>query len=168
MAPTTQAQAPGTRSLSIAGSWFQRRNIHRWTWYFNDGHTVKEIDHVITRQLDRGIIKSCRVFRGAEAPVSTDHRPLVVSVCLQMPYTHKPRPSSGRIDVDRLPQIILWHTHTLLTSRAGSALSAPLILTMLRRCGRSSPVLSQQQLDQSSARDVISSSHGCQRIHSTY
>jgi hypothetical protein len=36
------------------------------------------------------------VFRDAEAPASTDHRLLVASVCLQMPYTHKSRLSSGR------------------------------------------------------------------------
>ena len=33
-------------SLRIAGSWFQRRNIHRRTWLSNDGITVKEIEHI--------------------------------------------------------------------------------------------------------------------------
>jgi len=26
---------------------FQRRNIHRYTWYSNDEQTAKEIDHVL-------------------------------------------------------------------------------------------------------------------------
>ena len=31
---------------SIAGSWFQRRDIHPLSWTSNDGITRKEIDHV--------------------------------------------------------------------------------------------------------------------------
>ena len=33
--------------LKVAGSWFQRKNIHRLLWFSNDGVTVKEIDHVL-------------------------------------------------------------------------------------------------------------------------
>jgi len=39
-------------SLAVTGSWFRRRNIHRWSWYSNDGHTRKEIDHILVRQRD--------------------------------------------------------------------------------------------------------------------
>jgi hypothetical protein len=88
--------------LSIVGSWFRRRDIHRWTWHSNDGHTKKEIDHIITRQRDRGMFKSYRVFRGAEAPASTDHRLIVSSVALQLPFTKHRKPISTRVDVDRL------------------------------------------------------------------
>ena len=31
--------------LRIAGSWFRRKDIHRYTWFSNDGRTCKEIDH---------------------------------------------------------------------------------------------------------------------------
>jgi len=51
--------------LSAMGSWFHRPNIRRWSWYSNDGHTVKEIDHIVTRWRDRGLFKSYRVFRRA-------------------------------------------------------------------------------------------------------
>jgi len=33
--------------LRISGSWFHRRDIHRLTWFSNDGCTAKEIDHVL-------------------------------------------------------------------------------------------------------------------------
>ena len=38
-----------TRShgLKVAGSWFQRPQALRWTWYSNAGGVTKEIDHVL-------------------------------------------------------------------------------------------------------------------------
>jgi len=39
----------------------------------HDGVTKKEIDHVLTRQRDRGLFKPCRAYRSAEAPANTDH-----------------------------------------------------------------------------------------------
>jgi len=63
----------GMHDLTILGSWFRRLDIHRWTWLSHDGVTRKEIDHVLTRQRDRGLFKSCRTYRGAEAPANTDH-----------------------------------------------------------------------------------------------
>src|ERR1051325_9113949 len=48
------------------------------------------------------MFKSYRVFRGAEAPASTDHRLIVSSVALQLPFTKHRMPVSTRVDVDRL------------------------------------------------------------------
>jgi len=39
--------------LSAMGSWFHCFNIRRWSCYFNDGHTVNEIEQFITRWQDR-------------------------------------------------------------------------------------------------------------------
>ena len=33
--------------LRINGSWFKRKDIHRFTWFSNDRTTIKEIDHVL-------------------------------------------------------------------------------------------------------------------------
>ena len=33
--------------LRVAGSWFQRPQAHRWTWYSNAGRVAKEIDDVL-------------------------------------------------------------------------------------------------------------------------
>ena len=36
-----------SRRLRIAGSWFQRPEVYRWTWYSNVGWVAKEIDHIL-------------------------------------------------------------------------------------------------------------------------
>ena len=36
-----------SRRLRIAGSWYQRPALHRWTWYSNAGGVAKEIDHIL-------------------------------------------------------------------------------------------------------------------------
>jgi len=66
--------------LSILGSWFQHRNLHRFTWISNDHRTRKKIDHIITR--DRTAFISCRVYRGAECPANTNHRLLIAKMKL--------------------------------------------------------------------------------------
>jgi len=60
-----------SHGLVIPGSWFLRLNIHRWSWISNDGSTMKELDHIITRHIK--VVKSYRVHRGLEAPANTDH-----------------------------------------------------------------------------------------------
>ena len=73
-----------SNGLSVMGSWFRRRDIHRMTWISNDRITKKEIDHVLVS--DRSIVHSCRVFRGAEAPANTDHRLVIASLAIQVKY----------------------------------------------------------------------------------
>ena len=36
-----------SRRLRIAGSWYQRPALHRWTWYNNAGGVAKEIYHIL-------------------------------------------------------------------------------------------------------------------------
>jgi len=55
--------------LTIVGSWFQRRDIHRHSWLSSHGYTMKELDHTLTN--DSSLFKSCRVFRGAESTAVT-------------------------------------------------------------------------------------------------
>jgi len=63
--------------LRIAGSWFQRKNIHRLSWYSNDGSTKKEIDHILVNTCFRSI-QNCRVYRSLE--FSSDHYPVVATL----------------------------------------------------------------------------------------
>jgi len=51
------------------------------------------------RQRDCGLVKSYRVYRGSEAPASTDHRLVVATVTLCLPYTQKPQVVPLRVDV---------------------------------------------------------------------
>jgi len=89
--------------LTVLGFWFRRLDVRRWTWYSNDGFTKKELDYILTRQRDRGLIKSYRTFRSAESPANSDHVLLVAELSLTL---LKPRktPSLPRPDVARLVQ----------------------------------------------------------------
>jgi len=84
------------------GSWFCRRNMHRWTWYSNDVIPRKKIDNTLVRQRDCGLVKSYRVYRGSEAPASTDHQLVVATLALCLPYTQRPQVKPRRVDVGRL------------------------------------------------------------------
>src|SRR5271163_135236 len=57
---------------------------------------------IITQHRDRGLLKSYRVHRGPEAPVSTDHRLLIATIDLQVPFVRSRRTVPRRVDVDRL------------------------------------------------------------------
>ena len=58
------------RRLRIGGSWFQRREPRRWTWYSNAGGVAKEIDHILVSTRWR-ILQNCRVYRSAGAVSSS-------------------------------------------------------------------------------------------------
>ena len=84
--------------LSIAGSWFRRKDIHRFSWISNDGRTKKEIDHILSSQ--RSAIQQCRVYRTFD--VDSDHLP-VIAVLKTRLKRHRPRPPKPfRPDLDRL------------------------------------------------------------------
>jgi len=95
----------GLQGLTVLGSWFRRLNrpIHRHKWMSHDGVTKKEIDHILTRQRDRALFKSCRVYRGAEAPANTDHALLAAEIRIMLHKTKKQQ-SQKPFDVARLTQ----------------------------------------------------------------
>ena len=72
-----------SRRLRIGGSWFQRREPRRLTWYSNDGVVAKEIDHILVSTRWR-ILQNCRVYRSAEF-FATDHRLVVATlkICIK-------------------------------------------------------------------------------------
>ena len=88
-----------SHGLSVMGSWFQRKNIHRLSWISNDGRTRKELDHILAS--DRSMFISYRVFRGAEAPALTDHRLVCAEITLRL---HKPprNVTTPKLDVSSL------------------------------------------------------------------
>jgi len=66
--------------LSIAGSWFQRKHIHHFSWISNYGHTRKEIDHI--RSSCGKMVQQCRVYRSFD--VDSDHFPVLVTLKLKL------------------------------------------------------------------------------------
>ena len=87
------------RGLRVAGSWYQRPERHRWTWYSNTGVAAKEIDHVLVDGRWR-ILQNCRVFRSAQF-LNTDHRLLVATLRVRL-KSRRLAPSKPRLDVSRL------------------------------------------------------------------
>jgi Reverse transcriptase (RNA-dependent DNA polymerase) len=87
-------------SLRIGGSWFRRKDIHRFSWFSNDGHTKKEIDHVLVGTRWRSLV-SCRAYRGLE--FYSDHRPVVAVLRIHLKrYTSAHRSPRVRYDLAAL------------------------------------------------------------------
>ena len=64
----------------------------------HDHVTKKEIDHILTRKRDRGVIKSYRTFCSVEAPANTDHVLLVSQL-------HITSQNQGRLVVNQGPSM---------------------------------------------------------------
>ena len=60
-------------NIKISGSWFRRRNIHRWTWYSNNGRTKKVLDYVLVSARWK-LVQDCRVYRSADIDNNADYR----------------------------------------------------------------------------------------------
>ena len=71
-----------SHGLRVAGSWFQRPQAHRWTWYTNPGGVEKEIDHVLVKGCWR-MIQNCRVYQSAQL-LNTKHRLVVATLKLHL------------------------------------------------------------------------------------
>jgi len=67
--------------LRIGGSWFQMKDIHRLTWFSNDGFTAKEIDHVLVNTR-WSLLRNCRTYRSLE--FDTDHLPVIVTLVIRL------------------------------------------------------------------------------------
>ena len=72
--------------LSSAGSWFQRKDIHHFSWISNDGHTWKEIDHILSSC--GKLVRQCRVYRSFD--VDSDHFPVLATVKLKLKRSTQP------------------------------------------------------------------------------
>ena len=88
--------------LRVGGSWFQRPDSWRWTWYSNTGRVKKEIDHVLVDGRWT-LLQNCRVFRSAQF-FSTDHRLLVATLKLRLRAPRRSTPSHVRLVVGRLQE----------------------------------------------------------------
>ena len=88
-----------SHGLRVAGSWFQRPQAHRWTWYSNAGGVAKGNDHVLIDGRWR-MIQNCRVCRSAQF-LNTNYRLVVATMELQL-KSGRMGPSQPRLDVGKL------------------------------------------------------------------
>ena len=81
----------GTRLLQLCtmhelvstNTLFHRKDIHKSTWYSNDGRTRKMIDYIIVNQRWRSSVTNCRTYRCAEIG-NTDHRLVAANFRLRL------------------------------------------------------------------------------------
>ena len=85
--------------LRVAGSWFQRSQAHRWTWYSNAGGVAKEIDHVLVDG-HWMIIQNFGVNR-IDPFLGADHRLVGATLKLHL-NSRRMGPCQPRLDVGKL------------------------------------------------------------------
>ena len=88
-------------NIKISGSWFRRRNIHRWTWYSNDGRTKKELDYVIVSARWK-LVQNRRVSRSADIGNNADHRLVAVSCNIHFRRATPPQLVSAPVNIEKL------------------------------------------------------------------
>ena len=91
-----------SHDLVIGGTIFNHKNIHKLTWYSNDGVTVNQIDHISISRKWRQSLLDVRVYRGAE--VHTDHKLLVGTIKIKLAAL-RPRfeNNTRKVDPSKLP-----------------------------------------------------------------
>ena len=103
-----------SRRLRIAGSWFQRSEPRRWSWYSNAGGVAKEIDHILVSTRWR-ILKNCRVYRSAEF-FGTDHRLVVATLRLHLKTQRITRNAVPRYNLGTLKDATCAHEYAIAVS----------------------------------------------------
>ena len=110
-----------SRMLRIAGSWYQRPALYRWTWYINAGRLAKEIDHILFCTRWR-ILQNCSVFRNAEFFV-TDHRFVVATLKLHVKSKKPPRCDHTVSHLERLKDLTSAQEYAVTVSNRFGALN---------------------------------------------
>ena len=110
--------------LRICGSWFKRKDIHRHTWFSNDGTTIKEIDHILVNTKWTAV-RNCRVYRSLE--FDTDHRPVIATLCLRLKRSTVKNTQTLRYNIRKLTDPALQHQYAVDISNRFAALSPDMI-----------------------------------------
>ena len=111
-----------SRRLRIAGSWYQRPELHRWTWYPNTGGAPKEIDHILISTRWR-LLRNCRVFRSAEF-LATDHRLVVATLELRLKSRRISRGGQPALHLEKLKDERCAQEYAVAVSNRFEALGA--------------------------------------------
>ena len=85
--------------MRIAGSWYQRPDLHRFTWYSNAGDAIKEVDHILVSTRWR-IPQKCRVLSAEFC--DTDHRLVVATLRVHFKTSRSSRDHPRVFHLDRL------------------------------------------------------------------
>ena len=135
-----------SHGLCVSGTFFQHRNIHKYTWYQRGYETKSQIDHVIVRKSWLSSVFDTRVYRGADF-CNTDHRLVVSEMRIRFPANKKPKRSL--IDIEKLKNLEiqsdygckianrfgLLHDEVLSTEDEWTQLKEAVVLSATEVCG---------------------------------
>ena len=92
--------ACASNDLTIGGSLFPHKLIHKYTWTSNAGNKPRaQLDHILISRCWRRSMLDCRTYRSAD--ISSDHELLVAKVKLKLARQTKAS-SRKRLDVGKL------------------------------------------------------------------
>ncbi|KAG0729261.1 Retrovirus-related Pol polyprotein from type-2 retrotransposable element R2DM [Chionoecetes opilio] len=111
-----------SKRLRIAGSWYQRPELHHWTWYSNAGGVAKEIDHILVSTRWR-ILQNCRVYWSAEF-FGTDHRLVVATLKLHVKSRRISRSNHTVFHLEKLKDLTCAHEYAVAVSNRFDVLGA--------------------------------------------
>ena len=118
-----------SHGLRVAGSWFQRPQAHRWTWYSNAGGVAKENDHVLVDGHWR-MIQNCRVYQSAQI-LNTDHRLVVATLKLHL-KSRRIVPSQPGLEISKLKDESVAEE---FANRLSGDLGVCVLWEILKSCG---------------------------------
>ncbi|KAG0714738.1 hypothetical protein GWK47_013555 [Chionoecetes opilio] len=104
------------------GSWYQRPELHRWTWYSNAGGVAKEIDHILVSTRWR-ILQNCRAYRSAEF-FGTDLRLVVATLKLHVKSRRIARGNHTMFHLEKLKDLTCAHEYAVAVSNRFDVLGA--------------------------------------------
>ena len=86
--------------LSIGGTIFKHKEIHKYTWTSPDNRTRNQIDHIIINNKWKSSLLDVRTRRGAD--VASDHELLVAKIRIKLRKTKLGDSRMGKFNVQRL------------------------------------------------------------------
>ena len=97
--------------LSVTGTFFQHKDIHKYTWYQRGKDFRSQIDHILVRRKWLSAVNDTRAYRGAEF-CNSDHRMVMAKTKVHLPAKRKQR--KVILDLEKLKSVDKQSEYQLL------------------------------------------------------
>ena len=106
--------------LGVGGSWFELKDIHRYTWFSNDGVTVKDIDHILV-DTKWTTLQNWRIYRSLEFDI--DYRSVITKLSLRLKYINEKKSQTLLYNVKKLEDPAVQSQYTVNMSNCFAGLT---------------------------------------------